>query len=206
MFQKVLRGLQNKLVRRAKPPPVPQRAPGVGSRPPAQLGKSRTAPPRQIPLSREQIDEIMAAQWTMRVATIGPGSRINLTPMWFGWAGGAIYFFGQGQKIVNLRRNPVCTVIVDRNEKFPELQGIMAQGQGRVLEDVEAENSDPHLVDVRAQIGVKYNGGYGQPLLDVPRPFAATARGRNRRWVVMAPEHIVSWDHFKLSSNSSRNG
>ena len=147
----------------------------------------------------------MAAQWTMRVATIGPGSRINLTPMWFAWAGGAIYFYGRGQKIVNLRRNPVCTVIVDRNEKFPELQGIMLQGQGRVLEDVEAENSDPHLANVRAQIGVKYNGGYGQPLLEAPPPYAATARGRNRRWVVMAPEFVVSWDHAKLSRNSSRN-
>ena len=205
MFENVLRGLQNRLARAPKPAPAPRRAPETDAAQPAQPVKSGTVPPRQIPLSGEQIDEIMAAQWTMRVATIGPGSRINLTPMWFGWAGGAIYFFGRGQKIVNLRRNPVCTVIVDRNEKFPELQGIMLQGQGRVLEDVEAENADPHLADVRAQIGVKYNGGYGQPLLDAPPPYAATARGRNRRWVVMAPEYVVSWDHFKLSKGSSRN-
>ncbi len=206
MLDKVLRGLQNRLTRPGKPVAAPAKAaPAVVAEERLQPVGPRTAPPRQIPLSSEQVDEIMAAQWTMRVATVGPGSRINLTPMWFGWAGGAVYFFGRGQKIVNLRRNPVCTIVVDRNEMFPELQGVMLQGHGRVLEDIEAENSDPHLADVRAQIGVKYNGGFGQPLLDTPPPFAATARGRNRRWVVMAPEYIVSWDHFKLRKKPEKN-
>ena len=206
MFENLLRGLQQRLTRRSKPVARQQRtAPGAEPKDRPQPARFSTVPPRQIPLSREQVDEIMAAQWTMRVATVGPGSRINLTPVWFGWAGGAVYFFGRGQKIVNLRRNPVCTVIVDRNERFPELQGIMMQGHGRVLEDTEAENNDPHLADVRAQIGMKYNGGFGQPLVDAPPPFAATARGRNRRWVVMAPEYIVSWDHFKLRKKSKRN-
>ena len=206
MFENVLRGLRKRLERAPRQAPAPRRSPSAEADQAVPGGHARAALPRQIPLASEQIDEIMAAQWTMRVATIGPGSRINLTPMWFAWAGGAIYFFGRGQKIVNLRRNPVCTVIVDRNEKFPELQGVMLQGQGRVLEDAEAEKGDPHLANVRAQIGVKYNGGYGQPLLDTPPPFAATARGRNRRWVVMAPEYVISWDHCKLSRNSSRNG
>ena len=205
MFENLKRSLRNGLARRpgrTTAPPSPASGAKTGGQ--AQSPGFRTAPPRQIPLSGEQVDEIMAAQWTMRVATVGPGSRINLTPMWFGWAGGAVYFFGRGQKIVNLRRNPACTVIVDRNEKFPELQGIMLQGHGRVLEDLEAENSDPHLADVRIQIGMKYNGGFGQPLLQAPPPFAATARGRNRRWVVMAPEYIVSWDHLKLGRKSKR--
>ena len=43
---------------------------------------------------------------------LGPGDRINLTPMWFGWAGGKIYFYGRGQKVVNLRRNAACSCVV----------------------------------------------------------------------------------------------
>ncbi len=70
----------------------------------------------------------------MRVASVGPRNRINLTPMWFGWAGGRVYFYGRGQKVVNLRRDPACTVLVDRNEKFPELQAVMLQGRATVLE------------------------------------------------------------------------
>ena len=154
--------------------------------------------PRDIALSPEQVDEIMLSEWNLRVATLGPGSRINLTPMWFGWAGGAVYFYGRGQKIVNLRRNPSCSVIVDRNVRFPELQGIMLQGEARVLEDEQDEARDPHLEAVKRQMGRKYNGGHGQPEVADPGPFAATARGRNRRWVVLAPEHVVTWDNFKL--------
>lgn len=154
--------------------------------------------PREIALTDAQVDEIMATQWNMRVATVGPGSRINLTPMWFGWGGGRVYFYARGQKVVNLRRNPDCTVLVDRNERFPELQGIMLQGQARVLETAEEEQADPFLATVRIEMGRKYNGGHGQPPAADPGPFAATARGRNRRWVVLAPEHRVSWDNHRL--------
>jgi nitroimidazol reductase NimA-like FMN-containing flavoprotein (pyridoxamine 5'-phosphate oxidase superfamily) len=162
--------------------------------------------PRELALDPAQIETLMTTQWNMRIATVGPGSRINLTPMWFGWGGGCVYFYGRGQKVVNLRRNPVCTVIVDRNEKFPELQGMMIQGRGVVLEDAAAEAADPHLAAVRRQMGIKYNGGHGQPAVEDPPPNAATAAGRNRRWVVVVPEHIVSWDNFKLPLLASRRG
>jgi len=154
--------------------------------------------PREIALTEAQVDEIMTTQWNMRVATLGPGTRINLTPMWFGWAGGRVYFYARGQKVVNLRRNADCSVLVDRNEKFPELQGIMLQGRARVLETLEDEQADPHLAAAQAQMGRKYNGGHGQAPVADPGPFAATARGRNRRWVVLAPGHEVSWDNQRL--------
>jgi len=154
--------------------------------------------PRELALERGQIDEIMASQWNLRIASIGPRGRINLTPMWFGWAGGKLYIYGRGQKVVNLRRDPTCSVIVDRNEKFPELQGIMIQGRAVVLEDPAAEQADPHLEEVRAQMGRKYDGGSGQTPVAHPPPNRATARGRNGRWIVVTPDRTVTWDNFKL--------
>jgi nitroimidazol reductase NimA-like FMN-containing flavoprotein (pyridoxamine 5'-phosphate oxidase superfamily) len=154
--------------------------------------------PRELALSAAQIDELLASQWNMRIATIGPGVRINLTPMWFGWTAGRIYFYGRGQKVVNLRRNPECTVLVDRNEKFPELQAVMLQGRAVVLDNAELEAADPYLADVRVQMGRKYNGGHGRAAVADPPPNGATAAGRNRRWVVVQPRHQVSWDNFKL--------
>lgn len=154
--------------------------------------------PRELALDASQIDELMTALWNMRVASFGPHQRINLTPMWFGWAGGRVYFYGRGQKVVNLRRNPTCTVLVDRNEKFPELQAVMLQGEAQVLEDAAAEAADPHLAEARFQMGRKYNGGHGAPAADDPPPNGASAGGRNRRWVVVVPDRIVTWDNFKL--------
>ncbi|MGI9328758.1 MAG: pyridoxamine 5'-phosphate oxidase family protein [Pseudomonadales bacterium] len=155
---------------------------------------------RKLALDPSQIEEIMTSSWNCRIATIGPGSRINLTPMWFGWAGNRLYIYGRGQKVVNLRRDPTCTIIVDRNEKFPELQAIMLQGQATVLEDADAEASDPYLSAAREQMGRKYNGGHGQPAVADPPANAATARGRHGRWIVFQSDSQVTWDNFKLAN------
>ncbi len=161
---------------------------------------------RELALTPEQIDELMATQWNMRIATLGPAGRINLTPMWFGWAGGRVYFYGRGQKVVNLRRTRECTVIVDRNEKFPELQAVMIQGVGTVLEDAAAERADPHLPSARREMGIKYNGGHGHPPAENPPPNNATAGGRSRRWVVIEPRQIITWDNFKLPQLAAKSG
>ncbi len=152
--------------------------------------------PRELALTPEQLDELMLTSWNMRIASVGPGTRINLTPLWFGWANGNIYTYCRGQKIVNLRRNPVATILVDRNERFPELQGAMFQGRAVVLETPEEENADPGLEAVRMQMGTKYAGGHGEPA--EPRRNSSTARGRNWRWVRFEPAKVVTWDNFKI--------
>jgi nitroimidazol reductase NimA-like FMN-containing flavoprotein (pyridoxamine 5'-phosphate oxidase superfamily) len=154
--------------------------------------------PRELALDPEQIDDMLGNDWNVRIATLDAAGDINLTPMWFGWVDGRIYIYGRGQKVVNLRRNPKCTLLVDRNEKFPELQAIMMRGTARVLETTEEEAADPGLAEARRQIGVKYNGGHGQPPVDNPPPMAASTGGRNRRWIVFTPDRTVTWDNFKL--------
>jgi hypothetical protein len=155
---------------------------------------------KELALDSTQIEDILLTAWNMRIATMGPGRRINLTPMWFGWVGGKVYTYARGQKVINLRQNPNCTVLVDRNEKFPELQGTIMLGTAAVLENATAEKADPHLTDVQTQMGKKYNGGHGRPPVDNPPPFTATATGSTRRWIVFTPETIVTWDNFKLGS------
>ena len=157
-----------------------------------------------VSLTADELDELMLTSWNMRVATVGPGDRINVTPLWFGWAEGKVYFYCRGQKIANLRRTATCTVLVDRNERFPELQGAMFQGTASVLETVEAEAADTGLSIVRAQMGVKYAGGHGEPMpADTSGlQMTASARGRSWRWVVFTPAHLVTWDNHKLPKRS----
>ena len=155
---------------------------------------------RELALTDEELDDVMLSTWNMRIATVGPGTRINLTPLWFLWVNREIYFYGRGQKVVNIRRNPECTILVDRNERFPELQGAMFQGRATVLEDAAAEEADPGLPAARDQWSTKYAGGHG----DAPSAVdsnVSTARGRTWRWVRFTPERLVSWDNFKLRSH-----
>ena len=154
--------------------------------------------PREIALTADQIEDMMLTTWNIRIATHGPGDDINLTPMWFGSAGGKVYMTARGQKVVNLRQNSNCTLLVDHNEKFPELMGIMMRGNATVLEDKAAEDADPHLAEARIQMGSKYNGGHGSPPANPPGPNTSTARGSNRRWLVITPRKIVTWDNHKL--------
>jgi nitroimidazol reductase NimA-like FMN-containing flavoprotein (pyridoxamine 5'-phosphate oxidase superfamily) len=153
--------------------------------------------PKELALSPEQLDELMLSSWNMRIATVGPGTRINLTPLWFGWAGGNIYTYCRGQKVINLRRDGNATILVDRNERFPELQGAMFQGTAHVLEDPDAENADPNMETIRLQMGAKYAGGHGEATAE-PRRNEATARGRHWRWVRFEPFRVVTWDNKKI--------
>ena len=158
---------------------------------------------RELSLTEAELDDLMFTTWNMRIATLGPGDRINLTPLWFGWSGGRIYFFARGQKVVNARRSPSCTVLVDRNERFPELQGAMFQGRATVLEDATSEAADPYLEEARWQLGTKYAGGHGEPPPEVPGTRLrndSTARGKSWRWVSIIPDRVVTWDNKKIAT------
>lgn len=150
---------------------------------------------KHLRMSAEDIDALMMTESTLRIATVGPGSDINLTPMTFGWAGGRAYVFGRGQKIANLRRNPAATVLVDTGTSWREIKGVMMRGRAVVLEDSDAEAADPHLAEARLDIGRKH------ALVDEAgntRAHDATASGRSRRWIVFTPERVVSWDNARL--------
>ena len=155
---------------------------------------------KKIALTDDELTEMMASSWIIRIASIGHTGKINLTPMWFVWCSGKVYTFGRGQKVANIRRNPNCTVLVDRNEKFPELQGAMFQGLATILEDAAAEDADPDLEQVRAKLGIKYTGGHGQPAEENPEPDQSTAIGKDGRWIVFTPDRLVSWDNFKIEN------
>lgn len=151
--------------------------------------------PREIALTDAEVDELLTSCSIMRIASHGPGERINLTPMWFAWQNGAIYSWCRGQKLLNMRRDPRVTVLVDRGEQFAELQGVMIEGTATVLEDAAAEDDDDGLTAVRGGMGGKYAGRREGSRGDAA---TRTATGSSRRWVRIDPITRVSWDNTKL--------
>ena len=47
---------------------------------------------KRLAMSEDLLNDLMMKTWNMRIATIGPGVEINLTPNWFGWAEGKIFY------------------------------------------------------------------------------------------------------------------
>jgi nitroimidazol reductase NimA-like FMN-containing flavoprotein (pyridoxamine 5'-phosphate oxidase superfamily) len=148
----------------------------------------------ELMLSDFELEKMMQKESRLRIATIGPGSDINLTPMTFGWANGKVYTFGRGQKIANLRRNSTATVLVDIGEAWRELKGVMLRSEARLLETPEDEQADPDLFAAQLNLGHKHGLNEEGEI----QHFRATAAGRTRRWIVFTPLNVVSWDNAKL--------
>lgn len=151
--------------------------------------------PAAIQLDDSDLDQLMQTEPHLRIATLGPDTDINLTPMTFGWAGGRVYIYGRGQKIANLRRNSTTTVLVDVGSHWRELRGIMMRGHGCVLETAQQELDDPWLKQAQLNLGAKHQ------LIEegVIQAYQATASGNSRRWIVFTPAKVVSWDNAKLA-------
>ena len=150
--------------------------------------------PESLRLSNSEVDKLMTYETRLRIATIGPGEKINLTPMTFGWAEGKVYIFGRGQKIANLRRNPIATVLLDIGDSWKELQGVMMHGSAKVLETIEEEELDAGLA--RAMLNLGEKSGLKKEGNTVP--YKATASGRSRRWIVFESSDVVSWNNQQL--------
>lgn len=145
-------------------------------------------------LSDAEFEQMMQQESRLRIATIGPGTDINLTPMTFGWAAGKVYIFARGQKVANLRRTPTTTILVDIGEAWRELKGVMLRGEAKVLETAGEEQADPDLFKAQLNLGFKHGLNEEGEI----QPYRATASGNSRRWIVFTPKKVVSWDNAKL--------
>jgi hypothetical protein len=164
--------------------------------------------PATVALTGEEIDKAMHEIYYARIATKGPDSRLNLTPMAFSWTGGEvgkrhIYMWARGQKVVNLRRDPECSVIADDGESFARVRAVLLHCKGHVLEDAVAEDSDEHLTKARIELGKKYRvvgegGGRSE------EPWPGTARGKSWRWIRLEPHKIVTWDNKKITAPGTK--
>lgn len=142
---------------------------------------------RRIAMTKDELDEFLAAERTCRVATVSPDGPHN-TPLWFVWDGEAMWFTSlvRSQRWTDLERDPRVSVIVDTGHEYAELRG--AEIKGRVERVGEAPRTgEPHeeLEKIEKQIGDKYFGG-------------AYGHDNRHAWLKLVPEKITSWDFRKI--------
>ena len=123
---------------------------------------------------------------------------INATPLWFAWHDGKVWAYCRGQKVDNMRRTGQCTVLVDRAERFMELQGIMIQGDAVVLEDAAAESAEPAWRRCARSWAASTTAATAGSRSASRRRWRRRPAGRSWRWVVITPNHIVTWDNNKI--------
>jgi len=142
-----------------------------------------------IKMSAEEVEAFLGEQKTLIVATIGRNGLPHLAPMWFAWVDGELVFCTdrKSQKIVNLRRDPRCSVLAEAGETYDQLRGVHMEGVteftelGPVVDAVVARNF--------GEVG------------DDPDAREAMRKAMSRRAaVIFRPTKTASWDHRKTMS------
>lgn len=143
----------------------------------------------QIRMTQDEIDAYLQGRHVMNVATIGASGRPHLVAMWYGFLEGDLAFwtFGKSQKIVNLRRDPRITVLIETGEEYAQLKGVEIEAVGEVVEERE------QVLAIGASVMDRYTGPYTPEM----RPILE-ATGAKRLGVRLHVEKMVTWDHAKL--------
>jgi PPOX class probable F420-dependent enzyme len=144
----------------------------------------------QINMTADEIEAFLDAERTLQVASINPDGTPHLVAMWFRRHGGEIAFwtYAKSQKVVNLRRDPRLTVMVETGTKYEELKGVTIYGTARIIEDLD---------EVFAFGDMLYERYWGPIDSDDVRE-GVRAMGRKRVLIVVERNKTVSWDHAKL--------
>ncbi len=144
-----------------------------------------------IRMTDEEIWQFIASRKNLQVATLNKDGSVQLTTLWFALVDDAIVFetFTKSQKVVNLKRDPRITVLVEDGDTYDQLRGVSINGRADLVED-------PPAVERFAMAIVAKNNP------EVPeemRAEAAKMMARKRTVVIVRPERIASWDHRKLA-------
>ncbi|WP_245667453.1 pyridoxamine 5'-phosphate oxidase family protein [Actinomadura macra] len=150
----------------------------------------------KIRMTPDEARAYLAAHFKVQVATVGKDGEPHLVTMFYALLDGKIAFttYTASQKVLNLRRNPTMTCLVEDGVEYAELRGVALYGRGVVVEE-----PGPRM-KVGAVVGSRMAG---LPVPEMGAPIdPAIAAGleqalAKRMLIVMEPDRIVSWDHGK---------
>jgi PPOX class probable F420-dependent enzyme len=143
----------------------------------------------QIKMSPSEVEEFLNERHSMTMSTISGDGTIHSVAMWYGFLEGAIAFEtkAKAQKVVNLRRNPALTCLVEAGETYDQLRGVTLIGTGEIIDD------PARMWELGVSVFERYNGPYS----DEMKPFVEAML--NKRLVVkLHVNKTVTWDHRKL--------
>ena len=144
----------------------------------------------QIKMSEAEVQAFLEEQRTMSIATIGRDGRPHVVAMWYACLDGVPSFwtFAKSQKVVNLRRDPRVTCMVEAGETYDQLRGVELVARAEIIEDA---------AEVQRFGVAEFERYQNTKVTDALMP--QMQRMANKRVVVkIHVERVVSWDHRKL--------
>ena len=151
---------------------------------------------KDISLTDAELSEFLEAGHTLQVASIDADGYPHIAPMWYVVRNGKITFrsFTKSQKIVNLRRNPKLSVLLESGESYDELKGVMIRGTATLIHERST------VLEIYGAIAAKYQmvGGQSIQLEGEALEAAFGSYAEKNTAVIVEPVKVASWDHAKL--------
>jgi hypothetical protein len=152
----------------------------------------------KIKMSPDEVRRFLAEETKVQIATLNKNGEPHLVTMFYILDDEMIAFttYATSQKVVNLRRNPTMTCLVEGGSTYGELRGATLYGQGRIITDQDV------LMRVGSKIGALMTGlpapEPGAPVDPVFEAGVAQMMAK-RVAIVLEPHRVASWDHRKLA-------
>jgi len=146
-----------------------------------------------IRMSEAEVQSFLRSHKTMTINSNGPGGYPHPMPMWFAVdEDGTVRMttFRKSQKVLNLRRDPRVSLLVEVGEAYNELRGVVVYGKADVVDDLEIVKAI-----LRRISGV---GNLADPAAQKGADAVIAGTAAKRVAILIRPEKIVSWDHRKL--------
>jgi PPOX class probable F420-dependent enzyme len=145
-----------------------------------------------VAMSEAEIEEFLAGDMKVQVATIGPDGAPHLTTLFYVLDEGRIAFwtYGSSQKVKNLRRDPRITCLVEDGDDYFELRGVSITGRATLLEQYDEIKALGARMTQR-MAGDADLGELGEQIVE--------QQAHKRVGIVVEPDKVASWDHSKMS-------
>ncbi len=145
-----------------------------------------------VQLSEDEVQEFLAANMKVQIATIGPDGSPHLTTLFYVVEDGQLAFwtYGRSQKVVNLRRDARISCLVEDGEDYFELRGVSIQGKARIVDEYDDIRTLGAKVAKR-MAGDMDLGDFGDEIVE--------KQARKRVGIIVEPIKVASWDHRKMA-------
>lgn len=147
----------------------------------------------QIKMDKNEIQEFFEQAKTLIIVSNGRDGYPHPMPMWFCVdESGAFYCttFAKSQKVINWKRDPKASLLVESGEQYSELKGVVIYASAEIIDQPEV------VVDTLLRISCK---GKNLSHIEIESLRADIAKVATKRVVLkFVPERYVSWDHEKL--------
>lgn len=139
----------------------------------------------KLEMTRQELDEFLAEERVVRLATLDEDGWPAVVPLWFVWREGEgelwVWNLTRSKRTRRMHEGTRCAFTVDAGREYTELRGVTGRLDHAYVPDDEVP------VAVRSEFARKYLGS------DEPLEPAD-----HHQWFRLTPRSLHSWDFRKL--------